>query len=288
MTITIRRILILLVLLGTASFRLHAQNAPASAPAAEAPAAAVAPTDERVMQEIDERLQQFLEDITALLLVLRTSPADSLVRMEHNYQYLDSRWQTFYQAQQMDIATDEGLMDLVAKYQVANQNVMEEMQKLKGKAESVKAYNDCVALLKKQLPYYKKLYKEAMALTLVPKLAPKLEQLKGKEQLTFADIQASFEKAKEALAANPASKKQQEKLEERYVRLKNISDKIQAAEYKPLLQRAKDELMGLACIAILLMFVSMLVARLQAIKNAREAAKKYGNMLNNNRQYPTI
>ena len=275
-------------MLCTVGLHLYAQKTVAPTPSAEPTGLDAAPTDERLMLEINDRLQQFIEDITTFSLVLRTSPVDSLVRIERNYRYLDSRWQTFYQAQQMDIATDEGLMDMVAKYQVANQTVVEEMQKLKDRAEGMEAYNHCAKLLKQEIPHYKALYKEAMALSLASKLAPKLEKLKGKEQLTFADIQTSFGKAKSALVADSASINKLKKLEEQYIKLKNISDKIQAAEYKPLLQRAKDELMGLAAITILLMFVSMVVSKLQAFKNAREASKKYGNMLNNNQQYPTI
>ncbi len=275
-------------MLCAAGLYLNPQKAFAQTPAADATVHDAAQTDEQVMLEINERLQHFIEDITTFSLMLHISPVDSLAHMERLYRFMDSRWQTFYQAQQMDIATDEDMMNMAASYQVTNQNVIEDLQKLKERAEGMEAYHRCTKLLKQELPHYKDLYKEAIVLSLTPKLAPKLEQLKGKEQLTFADIQTSFGKAKNALVDDAASKNKLKKLEEQYIKLKNISDKIQAAEYKPLLQRFKDELMGLAAITILLMFVSMVVSRIQAFRNARKAAKKFGNMFNNNQQYPTI
>jgi hypothetical protein len=46
--------------------------------------------------------------------------------------------------------------------------------------------------------------------------------------------------------------------------------------------------MGLACVAIIIMFFNMIVNKLQALKKARDAAKQYGDMFQNNQQYPTI
>ena len=284
MTIKLK-IALLLILLGLPCHIVEAQES-AAGNAAGAPA--IAEPDERMMAAIEGRLQAFIDDISTLVVLVSTSPEDSLSRMERAYNYTNARWQTFYQAQQMDIATDEELMNMVAKYQITCQTVEEELEKLKARAEALKAYKTCYSLINKEAPQYKKLYKEAMALSMVQKLAPKLEQLKAKEQLKFATIQSSFEKAKAGMADNADYKQRMDKLEEQYVKLQNISAKIQAAEYKPLLVRIKDELMGLACVAIIIMFFNMVVNKLQALKKARDAAKQYGDMFQNNQQYPTI
>ena len=78
-------------------------------------------------------------------------------------------------------------------------------------------------------------------------------------------------------------------IEEKYIELKNISDKIQALEYKPWLQRIKDYLYSLAAVAMILLFLNMLQAKLKALKQARENAKKLREMMDkDNNDYPTI
>ena len=78
-------------------------------------------------------------------------------------------------------------------------------------------------------------------------------------------------------------------IEEKYIELKNISEKIQALEYKPWLQRIKDYLYSLAAVAMILLFLNMLQAKLKALKQARENAKKLREMMDkDNNDYPTI
>ena len=78
-------------------------------------------------------------------------------------------------------------------------------------------------------------------------------------------------------------------IEQRYIALKANSEKIQSAEYKPLIQRAKDYLLGLAAVAILLMFINMLSSKVQSFMKARESMKKMKEMMNDgNNFYPTI
>ena len=70
-----------------------------------------------------------------------------------------------------------------------------------------------------------------------------------------------------------------------------ISKKIQETAYKPFIQRIKDYLIGFACVAILLLFVNMITTKLKALKVAREQAKKYKEMMQQNGNpggYPTI
>ena len=91
-------------------------------------------------------------------------------------------------------------------------------------------------------------------------------------------------------AVRLVSRARMETLEDAYAALKNKSDAIQEMTYKPLIQRIKDYLLGLAAVAVLLMFLSMLRARIKAIKDAREAMKKYKDALklNGSDEYPTI
>ena len=61
-------------------------------------------------------------------------------------------------------------------------------------------------------------------------------------------------------------------------------------QYKPLIARIKDYLLGLAAVAVLLLFVSMVKTKIKAAKDARENMKKYQETLKLNGQdeYPTI
>ena len=72
--------------------------------------------------------------------------------------------------------------------------------------------------------------------------------------------------------------------------LKNKSDTIQKMTYKPLIQRIKDYLLGLAAVAVLLMFISMMKARIKAAKEARKNLKKIKDAMTMSGQedYPTI
>ena len=79
-------------------------------------------------------------------------------------------------------------------------------------------------------------------------------------------------------------------IDDKYANLQVISKKIQGMEYKPLIQRIKDYLIGLACVAILVLLLHLAVSKLQAVRKARKALAQYQNMLNKNGggDYPTI
>ena len=82
-------------------------------------------------------------------------------------------------------------------------------------------------------------------------------------------------------------------LDETFTNIQMVSAKIQETTYKPFIQRIKDYLIGLACVAVLLLFFNMTSAKLKQIKAARQQAKQYKEMMQRNGaggmgQYPTI
>ena len=82
-----------------------------------------------------------------------------------------------------------------------------------------------------------------------------------------------------------------EVIDEQYIIIKSTSEKVQALEYKPWMQRIKDYVMGLAAVAIILMFLNGLWSKFKAYKEKAASLKKYNEMLNNNgkeKTYPTI
>jgi len=137
---------------------------------------------------------------------------------------------------------------------------------------------------------YNHLYRTAFQLSLIQKAAPKLEKVKAKEQELFAQLQTTYDGAKNAVTLIPSLAKSMENLDEKFAKYKVMSEKIQAMEYKPFIQRIKDYLIGLACVAIIILFFNLILSKLQALKKARQAAKQYQEALD--RQgggvYPTI
>ena len=77
-------------------------------------------------------------------------------------------------------------------------------------------------------------------------------------------------------------------MEKKFVQLQSVSAKIQEMEYKPFIQRIKDYLLGLAAVAILMMFVNLLSQKLKQLKAAREQAKKMKESMMGQKEYPTI
>ena len=87
MTIKLK-IALLLIFLGLPCHIVEAQES-AAGNAAGAPA--IAEPDERMMAEIEGRLQAFIDDISTLVVLVSTSPEDSLSRMERAYNYTNAR-----------------------------------------------------------------------------------------------------------------------------------------------------------------------------------------------------
>ncbi len=280
------RILYPLLLFLLSSMLLPAQEAD------NAPAALPDPleemNEEQLNEEIEAKLQQYLADISELLADVSECPPDSLLSKEQAYQKTVARWNTYYQAHQANIAKDDNLIELVAQYQALSVSTKEAIDKLGAQADSENNFFKAQDFIMQQVNVYEKMYKEARALSLSAKLAPKLDKLKTKEQVLFAEIDANYQQARQAADLSPALSKQMKALEEKYLEIKSHSDKIKAAVYKPFIQRIKDKLLITAAVAIILMFVSMIVSKLQAIKKAREMAKKYQSQFQNNNDYPTI
>lgn len=213
---------------------------------------------------------------------------DRFKRLNLALQSFNARWNTYSQAQQVYIADNDSLLSWSDEMQMMQQALTDSLDSKKQQFDQIVGFNNAEKLLFSQDSIYKQMYEEAMKLSLVAKLAPRLENLKSKEQLRFADIQSNYDKAKEAVTAFPVLSKRMDKIEVKYIQLKSISAKIQEMAYKPFIQRVKDYLMGFAAVAILLMFINLAAARIKSFKQARAQAKKLRDSLNGQRDYPTI
>ena len=280
-------------------------NAAAAAPA-ESPEQLSA-EEQALKLEIESRLSQFSDDFQQLQMVGSMSLVpdakmgitknfvsvleERMKTYNQRYNSLDVMWTTYTQAQQMDIANDEDLMAMVANIEALKKSVKDTLD---AKAGMVKAISDFVQadqFIMSQVNVYKKLYKRAFNLSLLKKLAPQLEKAKAREQLVFEKLQASYNSAKAATELVPSLQPRMNVLDEQFVVMKSVSEKVQALEYKPLFQRVKDYIMGLAAVAIILLFVSMMLTKYKAYKDKVANLKKVNEMMNKqgkDNQYPMI
>ena len=306
----------LLTLTLSVSLMAQQQTVPPQKGNAAAPAASAAPAEdpaelsaeEKALKlEIESRLSQFSDDFQQLQMVGSMSlDPDAKLGINKNfvsvlegrmntynqrYNSLDVMWTTYTQAQQMDIANDEDLMAMVANIEALKKSVKDTLD---AKAGMVKAVSDFVKadqFIMSQVNVYKKLYKRAFKLSLLKKLAPQLEKAKAREQLVFEKLQASYNSAKAATELVPSLQPRMNVLDEQFVVMKSVSEKVQALEYKPLFQRVKDYIMGLAAVAIILLFVSMMLTKYKAYKDKVANLKKVNEIMNKqgkDTQYPMI
>ena len=276
---------------------LRAQDQPATAPA----------LDPATVRDIQARLNQFVDGMDRICNSC-TAPlpmasevagvAESYIRMqgyrlhtlEQNIKSLDVRWNNYYPLQQWEISQDEGLMSSVERFELLKQEASDSLEVRKQMLESLRGFVEARALLASLDTTYNSMGKKAFELSLTSKTAPLLEKQKQKEQILFATVQEKFDKAKEASRYHLVSDHSMEELEDSFAVIKSKSETIQAMQYKPLIARIKDYLLGLAAVAVLLLFVSMVKAKIKAAKDARENMKKYQETLKLNGQdeYPTI
>ena len=268
---------------------------------------APSPEAEALQLEIAARFSQFSDELHQLLAVGKVNfTVDSKIgvsssvisamerRMQtlnQTYNQIDVKWNTYYQAQQMDIANSEDLMNMVAKIEELKQIVKDTLD---FKTQAVEAASNFAAadqFIISQVGVYKNLYSKAYKLSLVKQLGPKLEKVKAKEQVLFSELQTNYNQAKDACEIVPSLSNRMEVLDEQYVVMKSVSEKVQALEYKPFIQRVKDYVLGLACVAVILLFLNGMMTKYKSYREKVASMKKYNEMLKNNGKgptYPTI
>lgn len=265
------------------------------------------PDMEALQLEIAARFSQFSDELNQLLAVGKVNlSVDSemgisksvvsameqrMQSLNQTYNQIDVKWNTYYQAQQMDIANSEDLMNMVAKIEELKQTVKDTLDSKTQVVEAVANFAAADRFIISQVNVYKNLYSKAYKLSLVQQLGSKLEKVKAKEQIIFTELQTNYNQAKSACELVPSLSKRMEVLDEQYVIMKSVSEKVQALEYKPFIQRVKDYVLGLACVAVILLFLNGMMAKYKSYREKVASMKKYNEMLKNNGKettYPTI
>ena len=198
------------------------------------------------------------------------------------------RWNTYSQAQQVYIADNDSLLSKVAQIQQMQQMVTDTLASRQQQYQQLSDFSKAEQFIWGQDKKYRKLYQDASKYSLSPKLASQLEKVKAEEANIFAEAQNCYNKAKEAAEAFPGLQVRMKGIEKKFIEMQSVSAKIQEMAYKPFIQRIKDYLLGLAAVAILLMFVNLLSQKMKSLKAAREQAKKMKETMMGQRDYPTI
>jgi len=263
-------------------------------------------TVDSLQTEIEARMEQYADEFTQLGIVCNTqmqlsegiplSPSyvtilhEKMSVLNGHYKSIDLRWSTFIQAMQIDIADNEDLMGHMAKVQAIKQEVADSIASKEQKCQALSDFISAKQLIMNQDSTYKRLYKAALKYSLLPKLATRLEKVKATEQNLSQRIQTSYAKAQQAAELLPILDQQMSVVDEKYANLQVMSKKIQAMEYKPFIMRIKDYLIGLACVAMLLLFINLGISKIRAARKARKSLEQYQNLLNRNgaSDYPTI
>lgn len=245
--------------------------------------------EEAQLLEIENRMLFFYDQLREIADKLPLYTAGNLPKASQQVSAIDTKWDVYCQTRQAEIANDDSLLQIVANYQLVKQGLLDSIAYKKHYFEAVADFGQAENFIASQDSVYRRLNETAIEYALLKQLAPQLETLKGKEQLLFADIQAKYEAAKNIAQEFGELQPRFQIIEENFITLKNSSEKIQAQEYKPLFQKIKDYLFGLAAVAMILMFINMAQAKIKMIKQARENAKKFSQMMNKDENdYPTI
>lgn len=240
--------------------------------------------------EEDSRISLQFHDLSQLQLSLVNAYEWRINQVEAKFQAFSSRWNTYFVAQQYEIAAREDLMDRVAELDVLKQAVADSLEVRKQVCAALRDFCEAEAFIMRQDSAYRRMYSRASKLSLIGKTAPLLEKLKASEQLRFAKIEESYGKVKTAVELVPALSSRAAVIDEQYITLKAMSEKITAMAYKPFIQRIKDYLLGFAAVAIILLFFNLAVTRLVAVKKAYKSMQQYKKLMKSNESgnYPTI
>lgn len=247
-------------------------------------------TDERFHTlDVEQRLYLFIDELEELNHRVSGLNKEQLHFADKSLLLIDKKWGVYTQAYQEMIASNEHLMEIIGIYQENKQMVSDSIQIRIRKLENVETFIKAEKFVFGQDNNYNEMFELSQKYALLEKQAPLLEKLKVKEQLVFTELTQYYESAKSISQGEEALHGRMNKIEDQYIHLKSISEKIQAAEYKPFLERIKEYLYSLAAVAILLMFINMVTAKIQAYKQLKKSAEEYKKMIaGNEEEYPSI
>lgn len=238
---------------------------------------------------VEAWINTYADDLSMLSGEIALASESRLKELDARLKQMSAKFEFYCQSKQDYIAADDSLMELMARYNERHQQTADSVNIQIRRLELARAFDSAEHYLATQDTVYPQLQRRSLLLSQTAKTAPLLEKLKEQEAVRFAEVDKQIQLARESITLNPSLKTRLNRLEEVYISIQKQSAQIQAAEFKPIVQRIKEHLMEIAAVGIILMFFNMVVTKIQAAKKMRESAKKMQEMLKKtNSDYPQI
>lgn len=238
---------------------------------------------------VEAWINTYADNLNMLSGEIALASESRLKELDARLKQMSAKFEFYCQSKQDYIAADDSLMELMARYNERHQQTADSVNIQIRRLELARAFDSAEHYLATQDTVYPQLQRRSLLLSQTAKTAPLLEKLKEQEAVRFAEVDKQIQLARESITLNPSLKTRLNRLEEVYISIQKQSAQIQAAEFKPIVQRIKEHLMEIAAVGIILMFFNMVVTKIQAAKKMRESAKKMQEMLKKtNSDYPQI
>lgn len=238
---------------------------------------------------VEAWINTYADDLSMLSGEIALASESRLKELDARLKQMSAKFEFYCQSKQDYIAADDSLMELMARYNERHQQTADSVNIQIRRLELARAFDSAEHYLATQDTVYPQLQRRSLLLSQTAKTAPLLEKLKEQEAVRFAEVDKQIQLARESITLNPSLKTRLNRLEEVYISIQKQSAQIQAAEFKPIVQRIKEHLMEIAAVGIILMFFNMVITKIQAAKKMRESAKKMQEMLKKtNSDYPQI
>lgn len=238
---------------------------------------------------VEAWINTYADNLSMLSGEIALASESRLKELDARLKQMSAKFEFYCQSKQDYIAADDSLMELMARYNERHQQAADSVNIQIRRLELARAFDSAEHYLATQDTVYPQLQRRSLLLSQTAKTAPLLEKLKEQEAVRFAEVDKQIQLARESITLNPSLKTRLNRLEEVYISIQKQSAQIQAAEFKPIVQRIKEHLMEIAAVGIILMFFNMVVTKIQAAKKMRESAKKMQEMLKKtNSDYPQI
>lgn len=238
---------------------------------------------------VEAWINTYADNLSMLSGEIALTSESRLKELDARLKQMSAKFEFYCQSKQDYIAADDSLMELMARYNERHQQTADSVNIQIRRLELARAFDSAEHYLATQDTVYPQLQRRSLLLSQTAKTAPLLEKLKEQEAVRFAEVDKQIQLARESITLNPSLKTRLNRLEEVYISIQKQSAQIQAAEFKPIVQRIKEHLMEIAAVGIILMFFNMVVTKIQAAKKMRESAKKMQEMLKKtNSDYPQI
>lgn len=264
---------------------------PSNAKSQETPDNAIATemqlSQERILQ-ISTDMADYISKVVEVEDCIANASAEDVKDLQNRLTSIDVQWNAYTQIAQVEITASPVLMELLSNYKLVYTASSDSLKAQQTRLNAEATYTQVLAYLSDIKKDYESMLTEAERFALVPQTAAQLADVKAKEALIYAQVSERYQKALTASQVSETVKEQFPALEQEYIEITKLSEKIKSTVYKSWIERIKDYVLTLAGVAIILVFLNLVATKIKMAKQARDMAKKYGNILNRDEEYPTI